>query len=176
MNRFRVFFLSRALREQVMLWLLVLLGVLMWFSSFGSRAAAFWRQQRATSTELAVQSQWLANRETIEQAAEQAVSDLDPSRTFDDTRLVGELTALAREHGLRFTNDTPRTDRTADFAIHTVQFTLPRAEWGALKRFYLALSQRSPYIGIEQCSLAADRANPALLNASLRVSSVEVIR
>ena len=66
--------------------------------------------------------------------------------------------------------------RSGEFAVHTVQFVLPRADFEALKKFYLALSQRSPYIGIEQCTLSAERANPAQLNASLTVSSVEIVR
>jgi hypothetical protein len=49
-------------------------------------------------------------------------------------------------------------------------------DWGALKTFYLALGKRSPYIGIEQFSVQVDRANPALLNASFQISSVEISR
>ena len=60
--------------------------------------------------------------------------------------------------------------------MHTVQFNLQKSDWDTLKRFYLELTKRSPYIGIEQFSLTADRASPAQLNASLRVSSVEIVR
>ena len=59
--------------------------------------------------------------------------------------------------------------------MHTVQFNLLKMDWDGLKRFYLELTKRSPYIGIEQFSLQAERANPAVLNASLRVSSVEIV-
>lgn len=176
MRTLKIYFIRRSLREQVFLVAFVMLGALMWFSNFGRRAGRFWTEQRNTGGELAVQAQWLANRGTIQTGADSAVRNLDPSRTLDDTRLVGDLSALAREYSLKFTNDTPRTLRSGQFAVHTVQVTLPRADWEVLKRFYLALSKRSPYIGIEQFSLAADRQNPALLNASLRVSSVEIVR
>jgi hypothetical protein len=112
----------------------------------------------------------------IEAAAVQAVKNLDPAKTLDDTKLVGELSALAREQNLKFTNDAPQTERTGQFAVHTVQLSLQRAEWEALKRFYYALAGRSPYLGVTQFSVVADRANPALLNASLQVSSVEIVR
>ena len=59
--------------------------------------------------------------------------------------------------------------------MHTVQFNLLKVDWETLKRFYLELTKRSPYIGIEQCSLQAERANPAQLNVALRVSSVEIV-
>jgi hypothetical protein len=176
MRALKIYFLRRSLREQVALVLFIVLAAAMWLSNFGRRAGRFWTEQHNTTSELAVQKQWLANRAAIEVGAQAAVQNLDPSRTLDDTRLVAELSALAGEYNLKFTNDTPRTLRSAQFAVHTVQFTLPRADWDVLKRFYLALAKRSPYIGIEQVALAADRANPSLLNATLRVSSVEVLR
>ena len=60
------------------------------------------------------------------------------------------------------------------FAVHSLQVTITKAKWDDLRQFYLKLQARSPYIGIERFALNADRANPALLSASLRVSSVEI--
>ena len=176
MRPLKAFFLGRLLREKLMLVVFVALGAAMWLASFSSRASRTFLEVRATRSQLAEHKQWLNSRETIESAAVEAVKNLDPAQTLDDTRLVGELSALAREHNLKFTNDTPQTDRSAQFAVHTVQVTLPRADWEVLQKFYFALSRRSPYIGITQFNLSADRANAALLNASLRVSSVEIVR
>jgi hypothetical protein len=176
MRAFKAFFLSRLLREKILLTVFTALAALMWLSNFSRRANRAWSAHRVTTLELADQKQWLANRGAIEAAALKAVKDLDPGRTFDDTRLVGELSGLARDNSIRFTNDTPRTERSGQFAVHTVQFNLPKTDWDALVKFYGLLAQRSPYIGIEQFSLAADLANPAQLNASLRVSSVEILR
>ena len=175
MSTLRAFFLSRLLREKLLLVAFAALGAAILLSSFGGRAARSWRTYRVTTATLAEQQQWLANRAAIEAGAKQAVTNLDPSRTLDDTRLVGELSTLARAQGLRFTSDSPRTERSGQFAVHTVQFNLMKMDWEALKRFYLELTKRSPYIGIEQFSLQADRANPLQLNASLRVSSVEIV-
>lgn len=176
MNPLKAYFLRRLLREKILLVVIAALVAVTVLSSFSKRAAAFWRVQRSTGATLAEQQQWLANRQTIEAGAKQAVQNLDPARTLDDTRLVGELNALARSQGLRFTNDTPQTVRSGQFAVHTVQFNLQKTDWEALKRFYLELTQRSPYVGIEQFSLQADRATPTQLNATLRVSSVEIVR
>ena len=176
MRALKTYFLRRLLREKILLVVIAALVALTLLSSFSRRAAAFWRTQRSTTVTLREQQLWLKNRASIEAGAQAAVKNLDPARTLDDTRLVGELNALARSHGLRFTNDTPQTERTGQFAVHTVQFNLVKSDWESLKRFYVELSQRSPYVGIEQFSLQADRATPAQLNASLRVSSVELIR
>lgn len=176
MRALKAFFLSRLLREKLLLVLFVAIGAAMWASNFSTRATRDARAVRTVTNELALQTQWLENRDAIEQASLAAVRNLDPARTLDDTRLVGDLTALAREHNLRFTNDTPQTERSGQFAVHTVQIQLQRAEWAALKRFYLALTSRSPYLGIEQFSAQADRADGNLMNASVRVSSVEIVR
>ncbi len=176
MRAFKSFFLGRLLREKVLLTAFAALGALMWLSNFTGRARKSYTTAHQTTLELNEQQQWLNNRAAIEAAAVKAVKDLDPSRTFDDTRLVGELSGLARDNNLKFSNDTPRTERSGQFAVHTVQFNLPKADWDGLKKFYSQLAQRSPYIGIDQFSLAADLGNPAQLNASLRVSSVEIIR
>lgn len=176
MRAFKAYFLSRLLREKVMLLVFVGLGAIVWIAGISGRVSRAWVEYRSSSNELAQQKQWLTSREQIEAAAVQAVKNLDPAQTLDETRLVGELNALAREYNLKFAADTPQTERSAQFAVHTVQITLPRAEWEVLYKFYTALSKRSPYIGITQFSLAADRANPVLLNASLRVSSVEILR
>ena len=175
MSALKTFFLSRLLREKMLLVVIAALAALMLLSNFSRRVARTWRTQHATTVTLAEQQQWLANRATIEAGAGRAVKNLDPARTLDDTRLVGELNALARTQGLKFTSDSPHTERSGQFAVHTVQFNLLKMDWDGLKRFYLELTKRSPYIGIEQCSLQAERANPAQLNASLRVSSVEIV-
>jgi hypothetical protein len=178
MRALKAFFISRLLREKLLLVLFVALGAVMWATNFSSRAGRAWRAHRTVANELTEQKQWLANRVAIENAAVEAVKNLDPAKTLDDTQLVGDLSSLAREHNLRFTNDTPQTERSGQFAVHTVQFTISRADWEPLRKFYLAIASRSPYIGIEQISMATDRANPSLglLNASFRVSSVETIR
>jgi hypothetical protein len=176
MRALKAFFLGRLLREKLLLVAFVGLGAAMWVSSFSTRAGRAWRAHHAVSVDLADQRQWLANRAAIEANASQAVKAFDPAKTLDDTRLVEELSALGRSHNLKFTNETPQTERSGQFAVHTVQLSIPRAEWEPLRDFYVELSARSPYLGIEQFTLAADRSNPALLNASIRVSSVEIIR
>ena len=176
MSALKRYFLSRLLREKLMLVLFVALGAVMWLANFSSRASRAFIEYRTTRNELAQQKEWLANRDTIENAAVQAVKNLDPAQTLDDTRLVGELQTLSRDLNLKFLNDAPQTERTANFAIHTVQVTIPRGEWQVLYNFYAAVARRSPYIGITQFSLSADRSNRQLLNASMRISSVEIVR
>jgi len=173
----KAFFFTRLLREKLLLVFFTALVAVVWLSAWGGRMARFWSEQRRTTSELETQQLWLNNRQQIEVAARAAVEHLDPARTFDAARLVGELGVIASGAGLTNTSsESPRTEQTSEFAVNTVEFSIRRADYGALQRFYQELSKRAPYITIEQISLQADRSNPALLNASLRAASVEIAR
>lgn len=174
MRALKIFFLSRLLREKLMMVVLVAIAVLWWGSVYSKRAAIAWRNHHSLTSRLALQKQWLANRASIEAAAQEAIKNLDPARTYDDTRLVGELSAMAREFNLKLTNDAPQTAGSGQFAVHTVQINLRQVEWDTLTRFYYSLADRSPYLGVTQFAVSATP-NPALLNASLQVTSVEVV-
>jgi len=173
----RALFLGRLLREKLLLVVFFLFAVLLWLSSFTGRAQRFIRAAHTTTTTLKEQALWLANRNAIEASAQKAASRLDAARTLDGTRLLAEVSNMARDAGLKSTTSGESQDvSNGQFAIHSLQFNVSKADWPTFMTFYIALRDRSPYIGIEQFSLLADRANPALLNASLRISSVEIVR
>lgn len=173
----KAFFLSRILREKILLVAFALVGALIWLSGVSERANAKWRAIKVTSTELEVQRGWLVQRERFEREAALAIEHLDPTRSLDAVRLPGELTALARSAGLaNYDVSDSRTERTSQFAVHSVQFQARNADMGKLITFYQALSKRAPYIGLEQFSLTANRSNPSQLVATWRVTSVEIAR
>ncbi len=173
----RAFFLGRLLREKLLLVAFALLGVLMWLSGYSKRFGAFWREQRSTTVALADQQRWLDNRKALEAAAQKAAGRLDAAKTLDGTRLLAAVVSLAAEAGLRNTASGTQTDQSnGEVAIHTLPYTINRADWDSLKKFYLALSARSPYIGIEKFALNSDRNNPAQLTLQLTVTSVEITR
>lgn len=174
----KAFFLSRLLREKVLLFGLTAIAAVMWLSAVSTRVRTFWIQAQTTSANLKEQKAWLGERDRIERDAKAAVQHLDPSRTFDTVRLQGELNAIAQSVGIlkgTSANDT-QTSTGPQFSINSVRFTLNNVGWIPLKQFYAELSKRAPYIGIEEFVVAGNRANPAQLNVSLRVSSVEINR
>jgi cytoskeletal protein RodZ len=175
----RAFFLSRALREKLLLLAFVGIGAVWWLSAFSTRAAAFVRASRNMSSQLAVQSQWITNRAVIEKRAEQTASRLDPARTLNSLQLVSTVSQLANEAGLKNarTSGNPSTNESGPLAVHTALYTIQNVEWEqSLQKFYAALEQRSPYIAIEQFILQAPPNNPGQLTLSLKVSSVEIRR
>jgi hypothetical protein len=173
----RALFLARSLRVKLLVAAAAVAIAALWLSNLSNRAERMARAARATSGVLAEQSLWLGNRSSIEASAQQAAGQLDAVRTLDGTRLLAEVTAIAGEAGLTSTTSgDPKDESDGQFSVHTLQFNVTKVDWPTLKLFYLALSKRSPYIGIEEFSMQGDRANPTLLNASLHISSVEIAR
>ena len=62
MRRFKRAFMSRLLRERVLLAALVALAVSIWGSGFLRRLGVALEENRRVSTELSVQAQWLERR------------------------------------------------------------------------------------------------------------------
>jgi hypothetical protein len=172
------YFLTRALREKILLVVLVVGAAAMWLSSAGERAGRLWRQVQATSTDLRVQEMVLGQREEIEARSHAAVERLDPARTFDPVRLQSEVNTIANLAGLGAKTNISGapTDSAGQIAVHSVQVTVNNADYPSLVKFYTELQKRSPYLGIEQFDLLASPPGSANLRQSLRVSSVEIVR
>lgn len=175
MRTLRALFLGRHLREKLLLTAIALTVFAIWFSSLSGRAGRLIHASRATKTVLADQAIWLSNRASIEASAQAAAGRLDAARTLDATRLLAEVSSIANESGLTNTTSGDFKDESSgQFSVHTLQFNVSKVDWSTLKGFYLSLGKRSPYIGIVQFSVQGDRANATLLNASFRISSVEI--
>ena len=172
----RHFFLTRALREKLLLVAFLAIGALWWFSAFNQRAVAFWRTQRITTARLAEQTQWIKNRTGIEQAAQKTAERLDPARTLNGNQLVTTVAQLANDAGLRDSRSgTPTTEKSGHFAVHSAEYIINQAEWEQLKSFYEALQKRSPYISVERFALSAAANTPAKLTLNVKVVSVEIV-
>jgi hypothetical protein len=171
----RVFFLARFVREKLLLTGFAVLAAAIWLSSLAGRTGRLLREVRVTTSSLNEQALWMSNKAKIEAQAQAAAAQLDAARTLDATRLLAEVGAIAEEAGLKtYSSGEPQDQSNGQFSVHTLRFSVTRSDWDSIKNFYLGLQKRSPYIGIEQFSLQSDRANAALLNASIRISSVEI--
>jgi len=167
----KAFFLSRVLREKILLLGLVLIVSGTWFTSVVRRTGRFGREFGVTSDLLTSQRGWLGQRAAVEAEAKAAVEHLDPSKTFDGVRLQAEIDALLRRTGVtNYSADSVQTERTSQFSKHTMQLQIRNADYGILVKFYLELSKQAPYIGIQQFALSA---NNGKHSAALKVFSVE---
>ncbi len=174
----RSFFFSRHIREKLLLTALLALVGIVWLGRVVRSAREFWLEWRANAAVLATQKQCLDNRAGTEAAAARAIAHLDPARTFSGPRLLGELSTIADQVGVRnnTSSEIVGTELTNQFSVNTVKVAVRNADLPSLLSFYSELEKRAPYIGLEQFSLTVNPGNPALLNAVMRVSSVEINR
>ena len=172
----RAYYLSRALREKLLLVVFVGIAALWWASSFSGRAMAFWQAQRAIKLRLADQTLWIKNESTINETAKVTASRLDPTRTLNGNQLVTTVAQLASEAGLKGTSGSPATATSDQFAVHSLEFVIRNVEWEPLSKFYEALQRKSPYISLERFTLIASPNNAAQLTLNLKVTSVEMTR
>ena len=178
----RAFFLSRALREKILLVAFIGIGVLWWASAFLTRGSSFWREQRTTTFQLKDQAQWIRNRTMIEETAKKTASRLDPAKTLKGNELVTTVIQLATDAGLKNTQTlgSRTTTTSGQFSVHSQEFVIRNIDglpgWEALNKFYESIQRRSPYIAMERFTLTSAGNNPAQLALSLKVSSVEILR
>jgi hypothetical protein len=174
----KTFFFSRHIREKILLTVLLAMVGLVWLGRVARSTRGIWLEWRANAALLATQKQWLDNRANIETQAAKAVAHLDPERTFSSPRLLGELSTIADEVGVRnnTSSEIVGTELANQFSVNTVQAAVRNADLQALLSFYGELEKRAPYIGLVEFSLTVNPSNPSLLNAVMRVSSVEINR
>ena len=170
----KAFFYRCALREKILLLTFAALALFIWSGQLLGRGLRFRDEWRAVRSERAAQLVWRQNASAIAARATAAIRSLEPAKTLNATRLVGELTALSASAGLTADISLQSSVRTDQFAFHTAQVNFRRADLAALLGFYQQLAQRSPYLGLDQFSLVVDRASPAQLNASFRVVAAEL--
>ena len=174
----KTFFFSRHLREKILLTTLLALVGIVWLGRVARNARAFWLDWKVNAALLATQQQWLDNRANIEALAAKAVEHLDPARTFSSPRLLGELSTIADQVGVRngTSSEIRGTEVTNQFSVNTVQVAVRNADMLSLLNFYDELDKRAPYIGLEEFSLTVNPGNPSQLSAVMLVSSVEINR
>lgn len=171
----RAYFLSRLLREKLLLVGFLGIAVVMWASSFSSRARRFWQDQKMTTEQLKDQQAWLKRRPDIEAATQAAAGKMDPAKTLDPTGLSIEVSRLANDAGVHLTmgNVSPGPN-VGQFAINTMHINVPTTDWHAFAVFYQHLQERAPYIAITNIALQPTPRNPAEITGALDVASFQI--
>ncbi len=172
----RSWFNARKRSEQMLVTLFIVMAALIWVSSGLGRLRAQITGWRSTRGDLAAQQLWLDRQKEIEAASLSAVRNLDPARTLDATKLVSTVTSLSSGASLQPAIDSPVTQRTPQFALHTVKVTFRRAVLPSLLNFYDELNKQAPYLNLEAMTLQTDRAAVGTLNVTLQISATQIVK
>jgi hypothetical protein len=172
----RALFLTRLLREKVMVVSLLGLAVILWGAGYSSRAGAFWRAQKATADALRDQDMWLARQGEIETATRKAASQMDPSQTLDLTNLNVTVTQLASEVGVHLSSAgaSAAPFSAGQFSINAQKFQVMNTDWHAFAVFYQRLQEKAPYVAITELAMTPVRGNPSQIMATVGVASFEI--
>ncbi|MFT3869242.1 MAG: hypothetical protein QM715_12355 [Nibricoccus sp.] len=176
----KVFFLTRALREKVLLLAFILIVTVTWLSSVAGRTSKFRSHFKETSTELETQAEWLKNQARIDANAKAAVEHLDPAKTYDGVRLQSEIVSILQRVGITtgYSADPAVSERASVFTKHSIQVTIRNVEYAALVKFYLEIIKQTPYIGFDQVNITvpSNNNNRNIHNATMRITSVELVK
>jgi hypothetical protein len=167
------FFLARTMRERVLLTAFALLALGAWAPSVLGRLADWRTEWRSAMVNADAQQEWLGRRAEVEARAGAAAQALEPAKTLDAARAFAELNRMAA--GLGAEVSAQRSDRADQFAVHTVQVNIRRADLAAVLKFYEQVAARAPYLGVEHCSISAERSTPGQINAVFRIYSIEAM-
>lgn len=168
----RRFFSRRSPREQGLILAFGLIALAWWGTSLTGRVQRLRLAWHDYLTDQRTQELWLKNRAGIMARVNAAGKTLDPSKALDSAQSFAELNTMLQ--GLNAEIGSQRTEKTDQFAVHSMQVNIRQASLAAVVQFYQKLSAQAPYLGIDQCVLGTDRANPSMINANFRVYSIEV--
>ena len=147
----------------------------LWSTSAWGRVREGWAGWQSLESEAAIQVAWLNKQAEIKAAADSAIQGLDAGRGYDSTRLVEEALSAAKDAGLAPTTESPKTQKSGKFAVHTLQLSCRRADLASVVRFYQSISPRAPYIAINALSLQSDRGSSGTVTMVVTLSSLELI-
>ena len=162
-------------RERYMALAALAVAAFLWSTSAWGRVRDGWAGWQSLESEAATQVAWLNKQAEIKAAADTAIQGLDAGRGYDATRLVEEALSAAKDAGLSPTTESPKTQKSGKFAVHTLQLSCRRADLASVVRFYQAISPRAPYIAINALSLQADRGSSGTVTMVVTLSSLELI-
>lgn len=168
------FFNSRLLRERLLLLAFALIGATWWGAELVTRVRDQVRVWHSAKEDAKVQRLWLEQGASVSARTAEMARRLDAAQTMNAAQAFAEVSRLAQ--GLPLELGAQRTDRTDTFSLHSVQVTFRRVDMAGLLRFYEGVMSRAPYVGIDQCTISADRATPGMVNAVFRVYAVEATR
>ena len=116
----------------------------------------------------------LSLRERVEAQLIEKSSQLDSSKTLSSTELVGRISEIIRPMELKYSINSPQTDRGSLFTFHTVRLSVNKAELEAVLRLSDRLKTLVPYVTLDRVVISADRANPSLHDVQFFISAVEM--
>jgi hypothetical protein len=167
-------FLARTVRERVIVILFIAAIAAVWGSGTIGRIRGDISELSRTGALLKTQDTILAQKPLIDEQLSSLLQQMEPTKTLSATRLNAELANIGARLQLNPEIPPARTERVDRFLTHATEVIIRRSSYEKLVEFAGEIAGRSPYLNLEQIQIAADRSNPALLDARFRITAVEL--
>jgi hypothetical protein len=161
-------------RERVMLTAFLLVILLIWASRLSDRWTEAGETLREARRTVAHQAIWLSSANRFEAQLKETLAALDPEAMLDANGLTAFVDSYAREHKLRHEMTAPQVRTGRVFTQSTVRVTFRNLSLEDLIRLQIAIDAKRPYLASEGLALAANRADPRLLNARMTLTSMQL--
>jgi len=116
----------------------------------------------------------LSQKDVVEAQLIEKSSQLDASKTLSSTELIARISEIIGPMELKFTINSPQTEKGALFTFHNVRLTVNKAEFESVLRLSDNFKTLVPYLTLDRVSVSADRTDPNLLDVQFVISSVEM--
>jgi len=165
-----------SLRERLMLIAFVWVFVLGWFGILTRKLGSLHTDINAVRHTLTNQSLVLSQQQTIHDNLGQILGRFDKANTIPAQQLFQMVAEFAKDSNLPNPSvQLQRVAQTSDiFKINTVTVHFSGASIHDLVDFASKIEDKTPYLAIDDMSLTPNPIRPDQLEASMRVSSLEL--
>jgi hypothetical protein len=172
----RTWYEKMSLRERVMFLAFVWGIVLIWFIVLAHQLAKLRDAVHATQHDTQNQKLVLDQEQVISTKLSQMLSKFDKANVINASQLFGLVAQFAKDSNLPNAQVTQQhVGQTSDiFKVNTVNVHFVNASLHDLVLFASRIEDRTPYLAIDDMSLTPNPINPTLLEATMRVSSLEL--
>jgi len=158
----KAYFLSRHIREKMLILGLVIIAIAFWLPSLIGRTNQLLAEKKLAESKIAEQQPWLDRRDEIDAEEAAAVNKLKPELSFDKLKLTSEITKMAEAASVNpapiIGAATSSKATSRQLSISSIRVTLNNVDMPTLVSFYRELAKRSPYISISDCTIQVRQA------------------
>jgi hypothetical protein len=158
----KAYFLSRHIREKMLILGLVIIAIAFWLPSLIGRTNQLLAEKKLAESKIAEQQPWLDRRDEIDAEEAAAVNKLKPELSFDKLKLTSEITKMAEAASVNpapiIGAATSSKATSRQLSISSIRVTLNNVDMPTLVSFYRELAKRSPYISISDCTITVRQA------------------
>jgi hypothetical protein len=164
-------------REKALLAAILWTLIVFWSSSNIGDFSKIIKDWKRTNSQLKDNAAWLNKKESIELELKEAYTKLDPSKTFNQSKLTESIDTLARDNnlagsgfgGVKAKKSQPYDIVQVHYAEIDVTTTIDK-----LIEFDQKLKEKSPYMALEDIKIKPKTSEPQMLSAKLTIKALEL--